>query len=129
MVLLASKQPARPVLRRGVAAAWLAAGRPGTYMHPLALRPEQHPTAAQRIPLLQGLVTSVAAGGTLLSVGHPYAAEPAALWGADRVVAADELAADLDPRVWDVQVAEQRSRTGGGEGHHHADEIVRARRR
>lgn len=88
-----------------------------------------HPTAAQRLPLLDRLATSVAPDGTLLWVGHPYAAEPAALWGADRFVAADQLAADLDPQLWDVQVAGQRPRTGGAEGHHHADEILQARRR
>ena len=40
-----------------------------------------------------------------------------------------DVAADLDPRAWEVLVAERRPRPGGGHGDHHADEVLRARRR
>lgn len=89
-----------------------------------------HPTAAQRGPLLERLAAAVAPGGTLLWVGHPYDAERAALWGADRFVVAQEVAADLDPALWEVVVAENRPRVTGGDGHHYeGDEVLKARRR
>ena len=89
-----------------------------------------HPTAAQRGPLLGRLAGAVAPGGTLLWVGHPYDEERAAAWGADRFVSAAEVAAELDPAQWTVVVAALRPRDGiAADGHHHADEVLRARRR
>jgi SAM-dependent methyltransferase len=88
-----------------------------------------HPTADQRGPLLARLAAAVARGGTLLWVGHPHDQQRAALWGADRFVGARDVAADLDPHVWEIVVAEQRPRPPGGDGHHEGDEVLRARRR
>lgn len=87
------------------------------------------PTGPQRGPLLARLAQAVAAGGTLLWVGHPYDDERAAAWGADRFAAATEVAADLDPAQWEIVVAARRVRDGAADGHHHADEVLRARRR
>lgn len=89
-----------------------------------------HPTGPQRAPLLARLGDAVAPGGTLLWVGHPYDEQRAAAWGADRFVSATEVAADLDPALWEVLVATQRTREGlTTGGHHQADEVLRARRR
>jgi len=88
-----------------------------------------HPTAAQRGPLLARLAAAVAPAGTLLWVGHPYDAERAAVWGADRYATAQEVAADLDPTAWEVLVAAERPRAGGADDHHRSDEVLRARRR
>jgi SAM-dependent methyltransferase len=88
-----------------------------------------HPTAPQRHALVPRLAAAVVPGGTLLWVGHPYDEERAARWGADRFATAAEVAADLDPDEWEVLVAAQRPRSDDGDGHHHADEVVRARRR
>ena len=88
-----------------------------------------HPTADQRRPLVTRLATSVAPGGTLLWVGHAYNEAAAAAWGGDRFVAAAEVAADLDPAAWEVVVAATRPRPDGKHGDHHADEVLRARRR
>jgi SAM-dependent methyltransferase len=88
-----------------------------------------HPTGDQRGPLLARLAAAVAPGGTLLWVGHPYDEERAARWGGDRFATAAEVAADLDPREWDVVVAELRPRADGGHAGHGGDEVLRARRR
>ena len=88
-----------------------------------------HPTAEQRGPLLARLAAAVASGGTLLWVGHPYHEERAAVWGADRFTTAAEVAASLDATEWEVLVAASRPRAGSDDGHHHADEVLRARRR
>jgi 2-polyprenyl-3-methyl-5-hydroxy-6-metoxy-1,4-benzoquinol methylase len=88
-----------------------------------------HPTAEQRRALVPRLAAAVVPGGTLLWVGHPHDEERAALWGADRFATAGEVAADLDPDQWEVLVAAQRPRPGADAGHHHADEVLRARRR
>lgn len=90
-----------------------------------------HPTGQQRGPLLARLAQAVAPAGTLLWVGHPYDAEQAAIWGADRFASAADVAADLDPDPdqWEIVVATLRPRAGAEDGHHPADEIVRARRR
>ena len=87
-----------------------------------------HPTGQQRGPLLARLTDAVAPGGTLLWVGHPYDEERAALWGADRFASATDVAADLDPAQWEIEVATLRPRPSAEAGHHHGDEIVRARR-
>jgi SAM-dependent methyltransferase len=88
-----------------------------------------HPEAALRHELVPRLASAVAPGGTLLWVGHGYDEERAALWGADRFATAAEVAADLDPREWDVLVAAARPRPPGEHAHHHVDEVLRARRR
>lgn len=89
-----------------------------------------HPTGPQRALLLTRLGQAVAPGGTLLWVGHPYDEERAAAWGADRFAAATEVAANLDPALWEIVVATHRLREGvTSDGHHQADEVVRARRR
>ena len=87
-----------------------------------------HPTADQLGPLLARLAAAVAPGGTLLWVGHAHDAERAAQWGGDRFARAADVAAHLDPADWEVLVADLRPRPDG-EGHHSADEVVRARRR
>jgi SAM-dependent methyltransferase len=88
-----------------------------------------HPTADQRGRLVARLADAVAPGGTLLWVGHPFDEERAAQWGGDRFATATEVAADLPAAGWEVLVAAQRPRTGAEGGHHHADEVLRARRR
>ena len=89
-----------------------------------------HPTGPQRASLLARIGDAVAQGGTLLWVGHPYDEQRAIAWGADRFVSATDVAADLDPALWEVLVATQRPRGGVTTGgHHHADEVLRARRR
>ncbi|WP_369130177.1 class I SAM-dependent methyltransferase [Modestobacter roseus] len=88
-----------------------------------------HPQEALRHELVPRLASGVAASGTLLWVGHPYDEERAARWGGDRFATAAQVLADLDPAQWDVVTAESRPRSGGEGGHHHADEIVRVRRR
>lgn len=89
-----------------------------------------HPKAAQRGPLLARLAAAVASGGTLLWVGHPYNPERAEIWGADRFTTAGEVAAGLDPVVWEVVVADNRPRqSGDDDGHHEGDEVLRVRRR
>ena len=88
-----------------------------------------HPTAEQRSALLPRLSAAVAPGGTLLWVGHAHDEQRAAMWGADRFVAATEVAATLDPADWEVLVAGPRARPAGEHDHHDADEVVRARRR
>jgi SAM-dependent methyltransferase len=88
-----------------------------------------HPTAEQREVLLPRLAAAVAPGGTLLWVGHGYHEEAAARWGADRFVAAADVVPVLDPGEWEVLVAGSRPRPEGEDGHHPADEVLRARRR
>jgi len=89
-----------------------------------------HPTRPRRGPLLARLADAVAPGGTLLWVGHPYDEERAAMWGADRFAPATEVAADLDTARWEIVVATLRPRDdAAADGHHKADEVLRARRR
>jgi 2-polyprenyl-3-methyl-5-hydroxy-6-metoxy-1,4-benzoquinol methylase len=87
-----------------------------------------HPTADQLGSVLARLAAAVAPGGTLLWVGHPLVEEAAERWGADRFATAEQIAGLLDPAEWEVLVAARRPRPDG-EGHHSADEVVRARRR
>ncbi|MPQ98416.1 methyltransferase domain-containing protein [Modestobacter sp. I12A-02628] len=103
--------------------------QPPADTHDLVTAHFLHPTEPQRHRVLARLAASVAPGGTLLWVGHPFDADAAAVWGADRFAAASEVAADLDPQVWEVLLAEQQPRPGGGEGQRRADEVLRARRR
>lgn len=88
-----------------------------------------HPQETLRHELVPRLASGVAPGGTLLWVGHPYDEERAAVWGGDRFSTAAQVAADLDPAQWEVLTAECRPRAGDQNGHHHADEVLRARRR
>jgi ubiquinone/menaquinone biosynthesis C-methylase UbiE len=87
-----------------------------------------HPTAEELPGVLTRLASAVVPGGTLLWVGHPHDAERAAMWGGDRFARAADAAAHLDPTEWEVLVADLRPRPDG-EGHHAADEVLRARRR
>jgi thioredoxin reductase/SAM-dependent methyltransferase len=90
-----------------------------------------HPTSAERPALLARLTDAVAPGGTLLWVGHEYT-DSRAVWGADRFVAAVDLAAELPADAWEVLVAEERPRAAlGHEGDALviSDVVLRARRR
>jgi SAM-dependent methyltransferase len=88
-----------------------------------------HPTGQQRSTLFPRLAAAVAPGGTLLWVGHSLSEDRAAAWGGDRFVPAAEVAATLDPTAWEVLVAGPRPRPADENGHHDADEVLRARRR
>jgi SAM-dependent methyltransferase len=88
-----------------------------------------HPTGPQREKVLARLAAAVATNGTLLWVGHPYNEQGAAAWGGDRFAAASDVAADLDPDEWEMITAAHRPRESIADGHHHADEVLRARRR
>jgi thioredoxin reductase/SAM-dependent methyltransferase len=96
-----------------------------------------HPPADVREKVVAGLAGAVAPGGTLLMVNHDpsdldlgirHDARP------EYFATASELAALLDPAEWEIQVAEARPRTArghedhGGEVHHVADAVLRARR-
>jgi hypothetical protein len=90
-----------------------------------------HPTSAERPVLLARLTDAVAPGGTLLWVGHEYT-ESSAVWGADRFVAAVDVAAELPAGAWEVLVAEERPRAAPGHGGGALvvnDVVLRARRR
>src|ERR1700712_3180939 len=52
-----------------------------------------HPEAALRHELVPRLAAAVAAGGTLLWVGHSYDAERAAAWGGERFATAADVIA------------------------------------
>ncbi|MDD7965584.1 class I SAM-dependent methyltransferase [Actinomycetospora lemnae] len=75
------------------------------------------------------LASGVAAGGTLLLVGHrpvdPSTGAPTRASGQTQVSVDDALAA-LDPERWEILVAEDRPREAAGSG---VDAVVRARRR
>lgn len=88
-----------------------------------------HPEAAVRHVLVPRLAAAVAAGGTLLWVGHGYDEHRAAVWGTDRFATAAEVLADLDLQEWDVVLAGAQPRPAGEHDHHDADEVVRLRRR
>lgn len=110
---------------RGDVGTW----RPPERAHDLVTAHFLHPQEELRHELVPRLAAGVAPGGTLLWVGHPWDEERAAMWGGDRFATAAQVVADLDPQEWEVLVAEERPRPAGGNGHHHADVIVRARRR
>lgn len=78
--------------------------------------------------MVQRLASGVAAGGTLLLVGHrpvdPETGRPSAAW-AQTQVSVDEVLGALDPERWEIVVAEERPRTSGPSG---VDAVVRARR-
>jgi SAM-dependent methyltransferase len=92
-----------------------------------------HVPAVARETLFRGLAAAVAPGGTLLVVGHDVSElDAASNRGEDRdlYLAADDVAAVLDPARWDVTVAETRARPGhDGHGPVSQDAVLRARRR
>ena len=79
--------------------------------------------------LVERLATGVAPGGTLLLAGHlpidPTTGEPSAAAGQVQVTVEAATSA-LDPRAWELVVAEDRPRAAAGTG---ADAVIRARRR
>ncbi|GAA1115315.1 class I SAM-dependent methyltransferase [Nocardiopsis composta] len=93
-----------------------------------------HPAGAgERDALFRRLAAAVAPGGTLVVVGHhPTDRHSAEHTRAPDVhVTAEEIAAGLDPRTWDVAVAESRTRslTGpGGAEITFSDTVLRARK-
>lgn len=79
--------------------------------------------------MIQRMASAVAAGGTLLLVGHrPIDPETgAATAAASQVQVSVEAArAALDPAEWELLVAEERPRAVAGTG---VDAVIRARRR
>lgn len=75
------------------------------------------------------LADAVAAGGTLFLVGHRPIdpATGAATAAAGQVqVSVEQAIAALDPRQWELVVAEERPRASAGSG---VDAVIRARRR
>jgi SAM-dependent methyltransferase len=78
--------------------------------------------------MVRRMGSGVAPGGTLLMVGHrpvdPTTGAPTA--AADQVqVSLDDAVAALDPRSWEMVVAEDRPRAAAGTG---VDAVIRARR-
>jgi SAM-dependent methyltransferase len=85
-------------------------------------------------PLLaRRLATAVAPGGRLLVAGHePSEMHPVERFGAHVFVSAEQLAEQLDPAQWEVEVAESRPRTQrdhDGREVALSDAVLRARRR
>jgi thioredoxin reductase/SAM-dependent methyltransferase len=94
-----------------------------------------HLATADRAPLYAALAEAVAPGGTLLLVGHhpldlrTTIGRPAL---PDLLFTAEQLAAPLDRREWDVVVTEARPRTATDAEHRPVtvhDAVLRARRR
>ena len=110
---------------------------PGTAVCDLVSAQFMHLPPEPRRQLLARLATAVAPGGTLLVVGHDFSDVAAGAHRPpepERFFTADEVAAGLDPEVWEVLVAEARSRPAmPHEGEHEHltvhDAVVRARRR
>ncbi len=78
--------------------------------------------------MVQRMASGVARGGTLLMVGHRPVdpATGAATAAAGQVqVSVEAATAALDPRSWEVVVAEERPRAAAGSG---VDAVIRARR-
>ncbi|NYH77621.1 SAM-dependent methyltransferase [Actinopolyspora biskrensis] len=71
-----------------------------------------HPAGSREV-LFRRLAAAVAPGGTLLVVGHhPSDSHSAARASGPQVhFTAEEIAADLDPRRWEIVVAETRTRS------------------
>ena len=79
--------------------------------------------------MVRRMASGVARGGTLFMVGHRSVdrATGAATAAAGQVrVSVEAATAALDPRSWEVVVAEERPRAAAGSG---ADAVIRARRR
>jgi hypothetical protein len=94
-----------------------------------------HLPTVERRALYQHLAAAVAPGGTLLLVGHhPHDLETT--MGRPHLpgmfFTAEQLAADLDPAVWEVQVCDARPRPATDPDGHDVtirDAVLRARRR
>jgi len=92
------------------------------------------PTEPRRA-LFARLADAVRTGGQLLLVGHDFSDIEAGAHRPpepERFFTADEVAAALDPEVWEILVAEARPRPAAvHEGHHITvhDAVVRARRK
>jgi SAM-dependent methyltransferase len=94
-----------------------------------------HLPLPQRTELYHRLAASVAPGGTLLIVGHhpadlaagiPRPSQPGLLF------TPEEIAAELDPNEWEIDVCETRRRSapdGDGRSVTVTDSVLRARRR
>ena len=94
-----------------------------------------HLPTAERRALYAGLAAAVAPGGTLLLVGH-HPSDLQTTMGRpalpEMFFTADQLAADLDPQLWDVLVAEARPRPASdpqGQRITVHDTVLRARKR
>jgi SAM-dependent methyltransferase len=89
-----------------------------------------HLPPQDRHPVLARLAAAVAPGGSLLVVGHLPSELHTGL--PEMFFTAGQVAATLDPAVWDVVVCEDRPRTASGPAGHElpvADTVLRARRR
>lgn len=79
--------------------------------------------------MVRRMANAVAPGGTLLMVGHrpidPATGAATAAAGQAQVSVESALSA-LDPRLWELEVAEERPRPVAGTG---VDAVIRARRR
>jgi len=93
-----------------------------------------HLPSVPRTVLFRSLADAVAPGGTLLIVGHDVSDVPTTahrMPDPDLFFSADEVAATLDPALWNIEVAEARTRTAGGPGAspvRTADAVLRASR-
>ncbi|CAL9347582.1 tRNA 5-carboxymethoxyuridine methyltransferase [Nocardiopsis dassonvillei] len=93
-----------------------------------------HPTGGYRA-FFDRLAAAVAPGGTLLVVGHDHADDHHGAHGHGSLehsrVGAEEVAAGLDPKEWEVLVSESRDREVDRGGHRAVlhDSVLRARRR
>ena len=78
--------------------------------------------------MVRRMASGVAPGGTLLIVGHrpvdPATGAPTAAAGQVQV-SVEAVRAALDPRSWELVVAEERPRAAAGSG---VDAVIRARR-
>jgi len=86
-----------------------------------------HLPQAEREEIFTRLAAAVAPGGTLLLVGHSPSDEDSGArrpHGADLFFTAAEVAAALDPNLWEVPVAETRARSDSGHGGWHGGENV-----
>jgi hypothetical protein len=73
-----------------------------------------HLPGAERKELFARLADAVAAGGTLLIVGHhPHDLRTSAhrMHFPDMMYTAEQVAADLDPAAWEILTTEARPRT------------------
>lgn len=89
-----------------------------------------HLPPADRDPVFARLAAAVAPGGSLLVVGH--VASELHTGVPEMFFTAQQVAATLDPDVWDVVVCEDRARTASGPAGHElpvADTVLRAVRR
>lgn len=92
-----------------------------------------HVPAALGATFVRQLAAAVAPGGVLLFVGHDAAGvhEGVHTDAAEAYVTVAEVAAQLDPAQWQIDVAETRSHTTGGRHQHQPvrrDAVLRARR-